>query len=121
MAKLFIQSAPLVLVLDPLRSMAKRATYSSCSTRILIRSLIDVCASRVPEKDFIMLRKKAIAAVCGALLFTVTSYAQDKSIQPYKINVSEESLAELRRRIAATRWADRETVPDRSQGFQLQK
>lgn len=68
-----------------------------------------------------MLRKKALAAVCGALLFAVTGYAQDKSIQPYKINVSEESLAELRRRIAATRWGDRETVTDRSQGVQLQR
>ena len=66
-----------------------------------------------------MLRKKAIVAVCGALLFAVTGYAQDTSIRPSKVNVSEESLADLRRRIAAMRWPDRETVADQSQGVQL--
>ena len=66
-----------------------------------------------------MLRKKAIVAVCGALLFAVTGYAQDTSIRPFKVNVSEESLVDLRRRVAATRWPDRETVSDQSQGVQL--
>jgi len=35
------------------------------------------------------------------------------------VNVPEEELAELRRRIAATRWPDRETVTDQTQGVQL--
>ena len=47
--------------------------------------------------------------------------AEDRSIRPYAVQVSEAELDDLRRRIAATRWADRETVPDRSQGVQLQK
>jgi hypothetical protein len=33
--------------------------------------------------------------------------------------VSDEALADLRRRIKATRWPDKETVTDRSQGAQL--
>src|SRR5229473_2876766 len=73
----------------------------------------------VLRKELIMLRKKAIVAVCGALLFAVTGYAQDTSIRPFKVNVSEESLVDLRRRVAATRWPDRETVSDQSQGVQL--
>ena len=40
-------------------------------------------------------------------------------VRPFRVNVPEEDLVDLRRRIAATRWPDRETVPDRSQGAQL--
>ena len=47
--------------------------------------------------------------------------AEDRSIRPFAVQISEAELDDLRRRIAATRWADRETVPDRSQGVQLQK
>ena len=40
-------------------------------------------------------------------------------VRPFRVEVPEEDLVELRRRLAATRWPDRETVPDRSQGAQL--
>ena len=40
-------------------------------------------------------------------------------IRPFQLDVPEEQLAELRRRIAATRWPSRELVDDRSQGVQL--
>ncbi len=42
-----------------------------------------------------------------------------QEIRPFRVEVPEEDLADLRRRIADTRWPDRETVPDRSQGAQL--
>jgi pimeloyl-ACP methyl ester carboxylesterase len=42
-------------------------------------------------------------------------------IRPFRLNVPEEQLVDLRRRIAATRWPDKETVADRSQGTQLAK
>src|SRR5438034_10611507 len=41
-------------------------------------------------------------------------------IRPFKVDVPEEELAELRRRIEATRWPSRELVDDRSQGVQLE-
>ena len=41
------------------------------------------------------------------------------AIRPFHIEVPEEQLAELRRRIEATRWPSRELVDDRSQGVQL--
>jgi pimeloyl-ACP methyl ester carboxylesterase len=41
------------------------------------------------------------------------------AVRPFRVDVPEEDLVDLRRRIAATRWPDRETVPDRSQGAQL--
>jgi hypothetical protein len=41
------------------------------------------------------------------------------AIRPFRINVPEEAVVDLRRRIAAIRWPDQETVADRSQGPQL--
>src|SRR5262245_30904554 len=41
-------------------------------------------------------------------------------IRPFQIDVPEEKLDDLRRRIAATRWPSSELVGDRSQGVQLQ-
>jgi pimeloyl-ACP methyl ester carboxylesterase len=41
------------------------------------------------------------------------------AIRPFHVNVPEAELTELRRRIIATRWPERETVPDQSQGVQL--
>jgi hypothetical protein len=43
----------------------------------------------------------------------------DNVIRPFRVNIPEEQLVDLRRRVAATRWPDRETVNDRSQGIQL--
>ena len=43
----------------------------------------------------------------------------DTAIRPFRVNVPEAELAELRRRINATRWPDRETVTDATQGVQL--
>jgi Epoxide hydrolase N terminus len=46
--------------------------------------------------------------------------ADKNAIRPFpRLNVPEAELAELRRRIAATRWPERETVADASQGVQL--
>jgi pimeloyl-ACP methyl ester carboxylesterase len=44
-----------------------------------------------------------------------------EEIRPFHVNVPQEEITELRRRIAATRWPDRETVADGSQGAQLAK
>jgi pimeloyl-ACP methyl ester carboxylesterase len=45
--------------------------------------------------------------------------ADDKAIRPFHFTASKEALADMRKRIAATRWPDKETVNDRSQGVQL--
>ena len=45
--------------------------------------------------------------------------AEGNTIRPFRIDVPEDEVAELRRRVAATRWPDREKVADRSQGAQL--
>jgi pimeloyl-ACP methyl ester carboxylesterase len=40
-------------------------------------------------------------------------------VRPFRVDMPEEAVADLRRRIAATRWPSRELVTDRSQGVQL--
>src|SRR5215212_6240502 len=45
----------------------------------------------------------------------------DLAVRPFRIDVPEEELLDLRRRVAATRWPDKETVIDQSQGVQLAK
>ena len=45
--------------------------------------------------------------------------ADKNAIRPFHVNVPEAELTELRRRINATRWPERETVTDQSQGVQL--
>ena len=46
--------------------------------------------------------------------------APDKpGIRPFRVDVPEAELTELRRRVNATRWPDRETVADESEGIQL--
>ncbi len=56
----------------------------------------------------------AAAAASGA------SVGSD-AIRPFRVDVSEDELVDLRRRIVATRWPDRETVDDQSQGIPLAK
>jgi hypothetical protein len=58
---------------------------------------------------------------------TATSATQERSeqatdqnaIRPFHVNVPEAELTELRRRINATKWPERETVTDDSQGVPL--
>jgi len=63
----------------------------------------------------------ATAAIVGAasvLPRTLRAAAGDE-IRPFSINISEEEIADLRRRVKASRWPERETVADASQGVQL--
>src|SRR3989449_3669908 len=44
---------------------------------------------------------------------------EDSTIRPFRVNVPEEDLVDLRRRLAMTRWPEAETVADQSQGVRL--
>ena len=45
--------------------------------------------------------------------------SSETEIRPFRVGMPEEAIADLRRRIAATRWPDGETVADDSQGVRL--
>jgi pimeloyl-ACP methyl ester carboxylesterase len=64
----------------------------------------------------------AASAAAGALSLLPTQMAAaagDTTIRPFRVNVPEADLADLRKRIAATKWPDREQVADATQGVQL--
>jgi pimeloyl-ACP methyl ester carboxylesterase len=77
--------------------------------------------------------KRTLAAtiITGALiLFAAPGFAhaisapefQDSGkIRPFYINVPEAALTDLRQRVLATRWPDKETVTDRTQGVKLEQ
>jgi pimeloyl-ACP methyl ester carboxylesterase len=48
-----------------------------------------------------------------------TTVETASEIRPFHVDVPEEELTDLRRRIAATRWPEKETVADHSQGVPL--
>jgi hypothetical protein len=41
------------------------------------------------------------------------------AVRPFRVDMPEETIVELRRRIAATQWPEKETVADQSQGVPL--
>src|SRR5688500_12889773 len=49
----------------------------------------------------------------------MSTTAEAIEVRPFKVDISDDAVADLRRRIAATRWPSEELVPDRSQGVQL--
>ena len=61
----------------------------------------------------------ASASITGLLSSKLAAETTSGAIRSFRVSVPEEQLVDLRRRIAATRWSDRETVNDRSQGTQL--
>ena len=67
----------------------------------------------------------AVAATLGVVVLAgqsiFSSAVGDTKIRPFQVQVPEPALVDLRRRIAESRWPDKETVTDRSQGNQLGK
>jgi pimeloyl-ACP methyl ester carboxylesterase len=64
----------------------------------------------------------ATTAAAGALLLNqqmAEAAEANSAIRPFRIDVPEAKLVDLRRRVAATQWPEKETVEDTSQGVQL--
>ena len=68
-------------------------------------------------------RRRTVQSALAFALFAFTSLNQaqtmNTSLRPFKYRASDADLAELRRRIDAMKWPERETVSDDSQGVQL--
>ncbi|MET0496274.1 MAG: epoxide hydrolase [Actinoplanes sp.] len=61
----------------------------------------------------------AASAAIGPAPASAAPSASPADIRPFRVAIRPEQVAEMRRRIAATRWPSRELVTDRSQGVQL--
>ena len=86
-------------------------TLSSTSAR---RAGLAVLAASV-----VAVPSATVAAAADKISTATASVADETSIRPFQFHASDEALADLRRRIAATKWPQRETVTDGSQGVQL--
>jgi len=73
------------------------------------------------RRHFVGLVTASIAAAGAASILStgLAAAAGDDAIRPFRVNISEEQLVDLRRRLNATRWPDRETIADQSQGVPL--
>ncbi|WP_246764844.1 epoxide hydrolase family protein [Ensifer sp. PDNC004] len=60
-----------------------------------------------------------VSAGGGVQIASAAKPATDESIRPFQFHATDAALADLKQRIAATKWPDRELVPDSAQGVQL--
>ena len=65
------------------------------------------------------LAASAVAAATGLLPKTLRAAVEDTAIRPFRFSAPEKALVDLRRRLAATRFPEKETVDDDSQGVPL--
>src|SRR5215472_7878318 len=65
-----------------------------------------------------VLTTSAAAGAVSLLSGNSATAADDNTMRPFRINVPEEALVDLRRRIAATRWPEQETVQQLAQYWQ---
>jgi pimeloyl-ACP methyl ester carboxylesterase len=66
-----------------------------------------------------LLAAAGAATVSGLFPAKLRASAADDAIRPFRIDIPEDRLVDLRRRLAAISWPERETVADDSQGVQL--
>src|SRR4051794_38326357 len=70
-----------------------------------------------------LLSQAAMAAVAASVSSLLPLHSAKAGVsgevRPFHVSVPEQDLLDLRRRLAATRWPDREIVADQSQGVQL--
>ena len=65
--------------------------------------------------------RSSAAGVVGLTLLAAAAVgsAEGDAIRPFRVDVSEEALLDLRQRVLATQWPEKETVADQSQGVPL--
>ena len=66
-----------------------------------------------------VLAGSAAAGAASALPASVSAAADGNAIRPFHFKATENDLTDLRRRLAATRWPEKETVADDTQGVRL--
>jgi pimeloyl-ACP methyl ester carboxylesterase len=73
------------------------------------------------RRQFLGTAAMGIVSGGAASLFPLgrVAAAKNDEIRPFRVNIPNDALVELRQRVLATRWPDRETVADPSQGVQL--
>lgn len=89
-------------------------------TEDVMSAEVDTRTAQSPTRRELLAVTAATAAL-SILPKPVRAAAGGDAIRPFKCAIPQTEVDELRRRIRATRWPGKETVPDRSQGAQLLK
>ena len=71
------------------------------------------------RRRFVGTAAAGLAAAYGLLPSQAVAAVESNEIHPFHVNVPEEALVDLRRRVKSTRLPDKEQVTDQSQGVQL--
>jgi len=100
------------------RSATMSASESPNATVLSRRALL---LSGVAAAALAAFRPVTAATRSDAAQAAGAQAAAADAIRPFRVNVPQAALTDLRRRLAATRWPDAETVSDRSHGVQLTK
>ncbi len=74
-----------------------------------------------PLSRRVLLTAAAVATASSLIPKQLLAAADSRAIRPFRVDIPENDLVDLRRRVAATRWLPRETAGDQSQGVQLAK
>jgi pimeloyl-ACP methyl ester carboxylesterase len=98
-------------------SRGRRAASAAATAALGLFLLVAPCAAQVSADAFG--RGPGIRSTTGTVAATEAAAEAPTAIRPFSFEVSDAELAELRRRIAATRWPEKETVRDQSQGVPL--
>jgi pimeloyl-ACP methyl ester carboxylesterase len=99
-------------------NILERLTQRATVTTLVLAAAIVVALSSISER----VTAVATLVATGVGVSAAPPAAADShgaAIRPFRVNVPNADLADLRRRLAATRWPTNELVKDRSQGVQL--
>jgi hypothetical protein len=95
----------------------KKTTSASPNPCLGRRRFCAAAATAITAAPFALLDSSEASTAAGTV---ATNRGRDKAaIRPFRVKVQDSELTALRRRINATRWPERETVSDSSQGVQL--
>lgn len=97
-----------------MKSSRIRPGFTACSRLNIAAAIFTIGLMLVTTNSY------AQAAYAGAVQSTHLA-AGDNSIRPFTVHFSDAAIADLRQRVLATRWPEKETVNDQSQGVRLVK
>jgi pimeloyl-ACP methyl ester carboxylesterase len=99
-------------------NIASRSRLLAASALLVISTAIAATvADAAPAR---LSAENAVAVQSGEPSVPAAPDANDTSIRPFHFHASDEALADLRRRVLATKWPSRELVGDATQGVQLE-
>src|SRR3954471_21633958 len=83
------------------------------------RRFVAAAAANVAASHLDLLGLSKGVDAMSSVLTAAETGAEHSPVRPFRVQFSDSELSDLRRRVQATRWPERETVRDTTQGVQL--